>query len=71
MEYNKKISFGKGLKGFVVGLLAQLIPLIPEIVNQTITADWGDMTIKSVIIALLVMVANYTKHKLIPKNTNI
>ena len=71
MAFNKNITLSKGAKGFIVGFVAQLIPMIPDVCNKLITANWGDMTVKSAIIAVLVMLANYIKNKLIAEDTKI
>ena len=70
MNFDWKILFGKDWKGFVAGLLAQIIPQIPELIEGVPLGDWGAMTIRGAIVALLVMGANLIKHKLIPVDTN-
>ena len=69
MIFNWKILLTKGWKGFVAGLLAQLIPILPSLTEGISLGDWGSMTVKGALVAVLVMLANFIKHKLLAEDS--
>lgn len=63
MDFKMGKMFSKGFKGLFATMLAQVVTQIPDIASGIPLGDWGDMTVKGAVVALLVMLANYIKHK--------
>ena len=69
MDFSFLTMGGKGLKGLIATLLAQLITQIPNLAQGIPLGDWGEMTVRGAVVAVLVMIANFIKHKLVPDST--